>query len=215
MLWCWRQPAWPESNENGQLFNQRNSPVESPIRADDPITMMFSDRVKPEKIDAYEAWLRDIHNDAKTFSGFLDVNFIKPNDPASPEYITIVKFDSQENISGWMNSDIHARWLTKLPDLINQDTDVQKASGLELWFSRPKCLISADAPPFWKQVVLSIAIVYPLIVLLNLALKPVTGHLPWLLSLFISVVILSCVLTYPIMPFATKLLRNWLYPGTA
>ena len=186
--------------------------MESPIRADDPITMMFSDRVKPEKVDEFESWLHDIHNDAKKCLGFLDVEFITPSDPAYPEYITIVKFDSQDNISDWMNSETHAKWLTKLPDLINQNSDVQEASGLEVWFSRPKCLVSGDPPPFWKQVVLSVTIVYPLIIALNAALKPITGDLPWLLSLFISVVILSSLLTYPIMPFATKMLRKWLYP---
>ena len=189
--------------------------MDANIKIDDPITMMFSDRVKPEKINEYEDWLRDIHNDAKQFTGFLDVNFITPNDPASPEYITIIKFNNQKNINDWMNSSTHAKWLAELPDLIDHGADMQQASGLELWFSRPKCLVSTDPPPIWKQIVLSVAIVYPLIVVLNLMLNPITGNLPWLLSLFISVVILSSLLAHPIMPFATKLLRNWLYPKPA
>lgn len=189
--------------------------MEQRTEANDPISMMFMDRVKPDKIEEFEAWLRGIHSNAKTFNGFIDVNFIKPSDPTSLEYITIVKFDSQDNINSWMKSDSHAKWLSKMPELINQSMDAQKASGLELWFSRPKYLNSAIAPPFWKQVVLSVSIIYPLIIILNLVLEPFIGNLPWLLSLFISVTALSLVLTYPIMPYATKLLRNWLYPGSA
>ena len=187
--------------------------MDEKITTSDPVTMMFSDRVKRDKVSAYEGWLRGIHNDAKKFNGFLDVNFISPNDSNSPEYITIIKFDNQKNINAWMNSVTHAKWLVKLPGLIDHSADMQQASGLELWFSRPKNLVSAKPPPFWKQVVLSVSIVYPLIMILNFALKPITGNLPSLLSLFISVAILSSLLTYPIMPVATKLLRNWLYPN--
>ena len=192
-----------------------NTSISRDIKPADPITMMFSDRVKRGKVDEYETWLRDVHNDAKQFDGFLDVNFVRPSDPYSPEFITIIKFDNQENINNWMNSTTHAKWLAKLPGLIDQSADMQQASGLELWFSRPKNLVSAAPPPIWKQVVLSVSIVYPLIVILNFVLSPVTNNLPWLLSLFISVTILSSLLTYPIMPAATKALRNWLYPDCA
>lgn len=176
------------------------------------VTMMFSDRVKPGKINEYEHWISGIHNDAKKFEGFIEVNVIKPADTNSPEYITLVKFDSQENMTRWKESPIETEWLGRLPELVEESADMQQASGLEMWFNRPKLLISADPPPFWKQVVLGVVTVYPLILILNFVLEPVTGDLPWLLSLFISVVILSSLLTYPIMPVATKLLRNWLYP---
>ena len=179
---------------------------------DEPITMMFTDRVKPEKIKEYEEWLRGIHNEAKKFDGFIEANVIKPTDTVNPEYITLVKFDNQENLTKWKKSSIEAEYLAKLPDLIEHTADMQKASGLELWFNRPKVLVSADPPAFWKQVVLGVITVYPMILILNFILKPITGNLPWLASLFISVVVLSSLLTYPVMPVATKLLSNWLYP---
>ena len=178
----------------------------------EPVTMMFSNRVKPNRISEYELWLRGIHLEAKNFEGFLETNIIKPVDTESTEYISLVKFDSQENLTKWRGSSIEAEWLAKLTDLIEESADMQQASGLEIWFNRPKVLMSAASPPFWKQVVLGVITVYPTILILNFLLKPITGDLPWLVSLFISVVILSSLLTYPVMPFATKLLRSWLYP---
>ncbi len=182
------------------------------IKPDDPVTMMFTDRVKPEKIKDYEAWASGIHNDAKKFQGFLSVDIIKPDDFASPEYMALIKFDCQQNMNNWLHSENVAKWVRQLEDLLEAGPHAQQASGLELWFSRPKALVSAKPPPFYKQVILGVMTVYPMILILNFVLKPVTGNLPWLVSLFISVVILSSLLTYPIMPWATKLLRNWLYP---
>ena len=173
---------------------------------------MFSDHVKPTKINEYEQWLRGIFNEAKKFEGFIETNVIKPADSESPEYISLVKFDSQENLCRWQESSEEAEWVAKLPDLVEESADMQKAIGFEMWFSRPKVLFSAAPPPFWKQVVLGVMTVYPMILILNFVLKPITGSLPWFVSLFISVVILSTLLTYPIMPMVTKVLRNWLYP---
>ncbi len=176
------------------------------------VTMMFSDHVKPEKINEYEQWIQGIHNEAKTFAGFIEVNVIKPAESNSLEYITLVKFDSEENLTIWKESPIYSKWLEQLYELVDESADMQQASGVEIWFNRPKVLMSAAPPPFWKQVVLGVITVYPMILILNFLLKPITGNLPWLLSLFISVVVLSALLTYPVMPLATKLLRNWLYP---
>ena len=179
----------------------------------EPVTMMFSDQIKPNKIKEYEHWLGGIHDELKKFEGFIEVNVIKPAaNTDSPEYITLVKFDSQESLTRWKSSPMETKWLSKHPELVEKSADMQKASGLEMWFNRPKILLSADPPPFWKQVVLGVGTVYPMILILNFILNPITGNLPWLVSLFISVVILSSLLTYPVMPVATKLLSNWLYP---
>ncbi len=69
-----------------------------------------------------------------------------------------------------------------------------------------------NEPPFWKRVIICVICVYPLIVLLRLALAPVTGGLPWGVALLPNVVILSALLTYPVFPWVTRLLRPWLYP---
>ncbi len=176
------------------------------------VTMMFSDRVKLGKTKEYEQWIQNINKDAKTFEGFIEVNILKPASTNSPEYITLLKFSTQDDMIRWKESPNHAKWLGQLPGLVEESADMQQASGVEMWFNRPKVLISADPPPFWKQVVLGVITVYPMILILNFLLKPITGDLPFLLSLFISVVVLSALLTYPVMPLATKLLRNWLYP---
>ena len=176
-----------------------------------PITTLFIDQVKPDMVTEYEAWVNGIHDDAKQFAGFVSIDIIQPQDMTNPEYIALVKFDHQQNLQNWRESENIANWVEQLPKFLASSTHVKKAAGLDLWFTRPRILLSAKAPPFWKQVTLGVITVYPLILILQVLLNPIIGGLPGLLSLFISVVVLSSLLTNPVMPLASKLLQNRLY----
>ncbi len=173
---------------------------------------MFTDRVRPDKVNEYEAWSTSIHREIKKFPGFLSVDVIRPDDSSHLEYITLVKFDSCENLKRWRDSPIMAERLGKLPDLLVGDPHAQECVGLELWFDRPSVSRRLKEPPFWKQVIVGVVCVYPLVLLLRWALGPVTGGFPWAIALLINVIILSALLTYPVMPWVTRLLRPWLYP---
>ena len=179
----------------------------------EPVTTMFTDRVKPDKINEYEAWSKGINGDAKKFSGFLSVDVIRPEKNNYPEYITLVKFNSYENLMQWKESSNLTKWLVKLPELLISDTHAQECVGLDLWFDRPNVSKKFNDPPFWKQVIIGVICVYPLILLLNWALGPVTEGIPSKIGLLLNVFILSILLTYPVMPLMTRLLRQWLYPN--
>ncbi len=178
----------------------------------EPVTIMFTDRVKPDKTAEYEVWSAGIHGDAKRFPGFMSVDVIRPNESSHPEYTTLVKFDNCENLKRWRDSTTLAKWLERLPDLLIGNTYAQASVGLELWFDRPNIPQTLIEPPFWKRVVIGVICVYPLILLLRWALAPVTGAFPSGFALLLNVVILSSLLTYPVMPWVTRLLRPWLYP---
>ena len=178
----------------------------------EPVTTMFTDRIKPDKTDEYEAWSTGIHGDAMQFPGFLSVDVIRPKASSHPEYITLVKFDNCENLKRWKESPNFAEWLEKLPCLLVGNTHAQECTGLELWFDRPNISQRLKDPPFWKQVLIGVICVYPLLLLLRWALGPVTGAFLSGIALLLNVVILSTLLTYPVMPWVTRLLRPWLYP---
>ncbi len=178
----------------------------------EPVTIMFADRVKPDKTDEYEAWSTGINRETKQFPGFLSVDVIRPKESSHPEYITLVKFDNTENLRRWKESSNLAKWLETLPNLLIGETRPQESVGLELWFDRPNIPQRPKEPPFWKQVVIGIVCVYPLVLVLSWALGPVTGGFPWGIALLLNVVILSALLTYPVLPWVTRLLRPWLYP---
>jgi antibiotic biosynthesis monooxygenase (ABM) superfamily enzyme len=179
---------------------------------DEPVTIMFTDHVKPDKIAQYEAWSAGTHGDAKRFPGYVSVDVIRPNENSHPEYTTLVKFDNCENLKHWRDSASLTTWLEQLPVLLSGNTYAQTSVGLQLWFDRPNIPQMLTEPPLWKQVAIGVMCVYPLILLLNWILEPIVSVFPEKLALLLNVISLSALLTYPVMPWVTRLLRPWLYP---
>ncbi len=182
---------------------------------DTPITLVISEVVDPDRVQDYEAWAKGINHAAQQFPGFLGVQVICPRDHTHPEYVIIVKFDNYDNYRQWRSSVTYHDWISRSRDLIATRSYQQLPSGIELWFSLPNR--GADPhpePPFYKKVVLGVLSVYPLILLANALLGNMLKGLPDRLGLLISVTFVSALLTYPVMPWLTKLLQFWLYPSS-
>lgn len=73
--------------------------------------------------------------------------------------------------------------------------------------------VKTQKPPYWKQVLVTIFTVYPLILgadwFLNLffpmqVLKPEV-------AIFFTVVVVASLMAYPVMPFITKHIGSWLH----
>ena len=178
-----------------------------------PVTLVISEVVKSDRLDDYEAWTRGINQAARQFEGYLGTDIIRPRDHNYPEYVTIVKFDNYENFRHWRSSAVCQEWLENVQDLVIERT-TQQRSGMELWFTLPKnASYQPPQPAYYKQVIVGAISVYPLILFTNATLGPFLKGLPDKLALFISVVFLSSLLTYPVMPWLTRALSFWLYPS--
>jgi antibiotic biosynthesis monooxygenase (ABM) superfamily enzyme len=179
-----------------------------------PITLVISELVEPSQVPAYETWTKGINCDAREMEGFLGVEIIRPRDRSHPEYLVIVKFDTYDNLHRWLVSPIYRAWMEQAGELIAARSQQHLPNGLELWFTLPqrRTALAAPQPPYYKQVVLGVLGVYPLILLANVLLGPLLGGLHSLLGLFISVIFVSALLTYPVLPWLSKGLEFWLYP---
>ncbi|PZU97252.1 MAG: antibiotic biosynthesis monooxygenase [Leptolyngbya sp.] len=190
--------------------------MEQPQTPSGPVTLVISEVVEPSKVTAYEAWTKGINHDARQFEGFLGVEVIRPRDHDHPEYVVIVKFESYDRLRSWLISPIYRDWMDQSYGLIAARSQQHLPNGLELWFTLPQARSGGHdplpPPPYYKQVVLGVLAVYPLILLANALLGPLLGGLPPLLGLFISVIFVSALLTYPVMPWLSKSLEFWLYP---
>ena len=181
-----------------------------------PVTLVISEVVDPGKVAAYEAWTKGINRDARQFEGFLGVEIIRPRDHNHPEYVLIVKFETYECLRRWLISPIYRNWMAQSSGLIAARSQQQLPSGMEMWFTLPNARSEPrsplPSPPYYKQVVLGVLAVYPLILLANGLLGPLLGGLPPLLALLISVIFVSALLTSPVLPWLSKGLGFWLYP---
>ena len=142
--------------------------------------------------------------------GFLSIETIRADDADTPRYVTLVHFASQDQLDRWTSSDEHQRLIAEVEPIV-ADTDIQYAEGLEVWYSLPPANRRQN-PTYWRQVVLITPMVFGLILVIGALLEPLLEDLPELAALAISVTIISMLLTWPVMPWVTKLFRFFLYP---
>ncbi|MGZ0187855.1 MAG: hypothetical protein ACKVH0_07600, partial [Alphaproteobacteria bacterium] len=99
--------------------------------------------------------------------------------------------------------------LAQIEAITGGAAQVVEAAGLGIWVDHAKG-VEPRMPPAWKRIVLSVIAVYPMLMLLSTLGAPIIGDLPQPLQVLIVVVVLSALLTWPIMPWLSKALRPWL-----
>ncbi len=177
-----------------------------------PITMVISEVAKLDRLREYEEWANDLVRAVKTFEGFAGVDVIRPGDHSHPEYVLIIIFDGFDHLKSWQESQIFAELMAHSEELIVGEAQIQKASGLELWFTLPDESRFMPRPAYYKMVIVSMIGVFSIVLLVNAVFGPLLDTLPYLLSLLISVTAVSALMTYPVMPYLTHWLNPWLYP---
>ncbi len=182
------------------------------ITANNYVTSIISVVVKPEYIVEYEEWLQKINTQVSKATGFFSVDVIKPKNHTQPEYVIILKFDSYSNLKKWVDSIEYKKLINEAKIFqIHIDKD-QQTQGMELWFSRPDNQHYYPKPKYYKRVLMGIMVVYPLSTVIKVVVSPYIGELPEATRTFIIVFIMSSLMTWPVMPYLTRLLNGWLYP---
>jgi len=175
------------------------------------VGLVISEVVRPERVREYKEWSAGISAAAMKAEGFRARQVIEPRDSDHLEYLIVLKFDSLANMNRWHESEECRQWLSQGEELFEHRTRHDPGEGVELWYSRPDDAVGS--PPFWKRVMLGTLAVYPSIIVLRFLTTPILGPLNLHpdVNLLISVALLSCWLTWPCMPWLTRVLRPWLY----
>ena len=174
------------------------------------VTAVITHLVKPDQIDAYEQWLRDISAVSRTFEGHSGVSFLRPHDPAHPEYAIILKFNCYRNLKRWMDSPERQTWLERAQPLVQKEQNIKVLTGCETWFTLPGK--TAQQPPKrYKMAILTSAAVFLVSQIIGRLLGPVLP-LPPLLKSLVFATLTVFALVYVVMPRVTRLFYRWLYP---
>jgi antibiotic biosynthesis monooxygenase (ABM) superfamily enzyme len=89
---------------------------------------------------------------------------------------------------------------------------VQQRTGLEAWFCVPgHAAQTIKPPPRWKQWLVSLAAVYPLVLLFQAFIAPRIKDWPVEAKSAVLPLCVLTLLTYVVMPPVSRLLRGWLH----
>jgi hypothetical protein len=177
----------------------------------DPVTVVVRRKVRPGCEKDYEAWLERLtQGAAANFEGYLGAEFHRPQGPGE-SYRSVFRFDSLDHLDTFERSGFRAGMLAEAAPLFAADAAWERLTGLEFWFDPPAGTKVPQPSPHRMALVL-IAVVFMLVLALNLLLGPLMAGWPLALRLLVTVTIQVGLMTYVIMPRLTPLIARFIYP---
>jgi antibiotic biosynthesis monooxygenase (ABM) superfamily enzyme len=180
---------------------------------DQGATVVINHHIIDGKQGQYEDWLNEIGPVCRGYVGNIDWQVIRPIPGLTFDYTVIIRFDSIENLTHWMESKERRNLIEKAKPLFAKDDKFLVKSGLDFLFSGEN--EKQKAPVRWKQYLVTWSAIYPLSIVIPVLVVPVlrTLGLPdsrFITSLFVSGVVVL-IMVYLLMPNYTRLIRKWLY----
>lgn len=175
------------------------------------VTEVFFSQVKPENEEAFRAWMGKMHHAEAKFPGFKGVYVQTPGKLKGGNWITLLQFDSPENLDRWLTSKERQEILHEAGPLLKSLESHRVESPYAGWFSSVNS--GGEAPPAWKQTMIVLLVLYPLVMLEMKFLSPQLTHLNPALATFIGNAISVSLVSWPMVPMAIYLLNRWLAPS--
>jgi antibiotic biosynthesis monooxygenase (ABM) superfamily enzyme len=209
---------WIESPERARLAARIEGCLSEPshmllLASDDdaepPVAMVFTHRVAKDKVEDYLAWRRTVIEAQTHYPGYLATEFFKPHGAFQSEWVDIVRYDSVEDLTRWMESKERAALLKELEPIV-ESMHAHRVTGLEGWFALnrgPGTTVSG--PPSWKQALAVLFALYPTVMALSF-LNPLWHNLAFAKQMLIGNMLSVSLLTYLVMPWVSRFLNFWL-----
>ena len=179
-------------------------------QASKEVTVVVNRKIKPGSEKNYDEWLGRFLTLGRKVPGYLGTTTIMEASTDSMVRHIIHRLRDTASLDAWENSEELRKLIAEVD---NYSTPyLQKATGLETWFTLPG-LEAIVPPPKWKMVIVAFIGAYCISSAALYVLSLLLGQLLLLVNLFMNI-ILVIGLTYFAMPLLSRLLRRWLYPNS-
>ncbi|OGR28114.1 MAG: hypothetical protein A2X83_10885 [Desulfuromonadales bacterium GWD2_54_10] len=189
------------------------SPGSIAVDQNKSVALIITHTIKAGEEKRYESWLTEILSAVSSCHGYLGREIFRPAQ-GTRTYTSIVRFDTNNNLNAWVESETRNSFVGRVSDLLEKGDVHEIRTGIDFWFT-PEGLRS---PKPWKQFVLTLSAVYPLSLIISrlvtilLSVAPILAH-P-LISGLLMAASLTALLTFVVMPHYTRLMKWWLYDET-
>jgi antibiotic biosynthesis monooxygenase (ABM) superfamily enzyme len=175
------------------------------------VTEVFVTDVDPQDIAAFREWNARIHYEEAKHPGFKGVYVQSPAQGKGRHWITMLQFDTPEHLDLWLASPERKQILDEPVPWMKTLESHRVISPYGGWFS--SLAKKGTVPPAWKQTMVVLLILFPIVMLEMIFLNPFTAGLNPSLAMFIGNVISVTLIAWPGSPLAIKLLNWWLSPS--
>ncbi len=176
------------------------------------VTEVITTDVKPGMEEQYREWASRIQQAQTAFPGYRG-SFVQPPHPGERSWTTLMRFATAEQLEAWMASPERLALLGEADALVEREMLHRVDNSFPGWI--PNDPVSGKAPSMWKTAALVLLTLYPVVMLEIKFLTPFLAqfHLDPALATFIGNAISVALTTWPLMPWAIRAFRPWLFPG--
>ena len=173
------------------------------------VTMVMVTEIKPGSETAYKDWADRIQKLQATFPGYLG-SFVQPPQNRERGWTTVLRFDSAAHLDRWLSSPERAAMVKESENLVAHFHAQRVDTSFPGWVPNdPK----TGAPPnMWKTACLVLLTLFPVVMLELRFLNPHLKDLNPAVGTFIGNIISVGLTTWPLMPLAIFVFRDWLFP---
>lgn len=172
-----------------------------------PAKVVLERRVRPGAGAEFEAWVRELLDSAGRSQALEGASVLS----ARGEYVILLRFASQSDLHRWQSAPDTTALLARGARHSSAVEGVVR-TGFETWFTLPGQPMPVEPPPRWKMALVTWAALFPLVLVLVAAVPP---DVPFAINVALTTAIPTVLLTWVIMPRATRILHGWLYAGRA
>jgi len=173
-----------------------------------PIHIAITRRVRPGCEVEFQQALREFLQTSFAHGGVQGASMLTPL-PGSDarEYGILRTFASEAERDAFYESPMFKTWDERARALTEGEPVYRQLHGLEAWFRSPN-----NPPPRWKMAAATFLGVFPVAMVLTLALGPTIQSWPFVLRNAVFNLCVVSLLTWVVMPLVTRLLHGWLHP---
>ena len=179
-----------------------------------PISAVISMRIKQGQEAAYRIWEQRIAAAQSKSRGFQGYRFEPPTPGVQDDWLAIVRFDTEANLQTWLDAPVRQKLLQEANAFAAEHNVRIARTGFDQWFPDHK----GHKPPAWKQSLLVLLMLYPVVYLLSTWIQTplLSGRagLPFAITLFVGNVMSVISLSY-LVPLISRLFGWWLRPAGA
>ena len=178
-----------------------------------PVSAIMSTRVKPGCELAYREWEQKIAVAQTAARGLVGYRFEPPIPDVQADWLTILRFDTQENLQAWLDSPVRQAIIAEAEPLTEGFHYRVTRSGFDQWF--PVGAVGAPGAPVWKQNMVVLLMLFPVVFLfghfVQVPLLQVRLGIPFAVALLIGNIV-GVVLLNWLVPWASGRFAWWLSP---
>jgi uncharacterized protein len=173
------------------------------------VTEIITVSVKPGMEEAYRDWVDRIRLVEAKFPGYQGLE-VKPSIPGlQDDWVSLLRFDTAEHLNAWLESDARRDALEEVEPFIDR-RERQVTSAFSGWFTFGDA--PGQVPPSWKQSMIVLLTLYPIVMLEQMFLNPLLHSLGMAEAIFIGNLLSVAATGFVLIPLALRAFEWWLLP---